>query len=260
MSLSVEHTGPVAFVTIDRPDVHNAFNGELVDGLMNTFTQLGNDSATRVIVLGGTGKSFCAGADLQWMRGSLNATQSENQQNAMLLAEMYEAIDSCPKPVLARIQGAAIGGGCGLAAVCDVVVAGPRARFGLSEVRLGLAPAVISPYVVRKIGKSHARHLFLSGARIDAAHAFRIGLVHLIAENDLELDELVISTTEQLLKGGPSAQAECKMLARFADEYTDAGPKTAEVIARLRVGDEGQEGMLAFLEKRPAEWLGSDTE
>jgi len=260
MSLLVELTGPVAFVTLNRPEIHNAFNGTLVDELKSTFTQLGEDSAVRVVVLGGAGKSFCAGADLDWMRGSLNAGEEENLQNAMHMASMYETIDSCPKPVLARIQGAAIGGGCGLAAVCDVVIAGPKARFALSEVRLGMAPAVISPYVVRKIGKSHARHLFLTGERIDATRAYQIGLVHAVAANDLELDAFVIETTERLLKGGPNAQAECKTLGRFADDYNDGGATTAAVIARLRVSEEGQEGMRAFLEKRPANWLGNNEE
>jgi methylglutaconyl-CoA hydratase len=256
-SLSVEHTGPVAFVTIDRPEIHNAFDGALIEDLTSTFTELGADNGTRVIVLAGAGKSFCAGADLGWMRSSLDASQEENLQTALTIANMFELIDSCPKPVLGRVQGAAIGGGCGLVAVCDVVVAGPKARFGLSEVRLGMAPAVISPFVVRKIGKSHARHLFLTGERIDADRALQIGLVHKVAENNLEIDELVIATTEGLLKGGPQALAECKELARFADEYDNPGPKTAQIIARLRVSDEGQEGMRAFLDKRPPDWLGN---
>jgi methylglutaconyl-CoA hydratase len=256
-SVLVEKTGPVAHVTLNRPEVHNAFDDTLIRNLASTFSTLATDDTVRVVVLSGAGRSFCAGADLNWMRRTIDFDQARNAHDSQELAGLFEIIDTCPKAVIGRVQGAAIGGGCGLVAVCDVVAASPRARFGLSEVRLGLAPAVISPYVVRKIGSSRARELFLTGDRIDANRAYDYGLVHWVCETELALDDRVIELTESLLKGGPKAIAACKELAREADQpawATETG-RAAQLIATLRTSPEGQEGMRAFLEKRPPMWL-----
>jgi len=258
MSLIVERDGPVARVTLDRPDVHNAFNEELIARLSDAIETISRNDDVRVIVLGGSGRSFSAGADLNWMGSMVDADEATNRADSLKLAAMYAAIDSCEKPVVGRVQGAAIGGGCGLVAVCDIVVAGPRARFALSEVRLGLAPAVIAPFVVRKIGTSRARELFLTGQRIDPMEAKQYGLVHRICGREDDLDSAVKKVSDALLKGGPRAQAACKLLAREADQWVDPGERTAGIIAALRVGAEGQEGMRAFLEKRTPSYSESD--
>ncbi len=254
MSLLVERDGPVARVTIDRPTVHNAFNDELIRQLTQTFEQLGGKPEVRVIVLAGSGRSFCAGADLNWMGSMVDYDEAANRADSLEIAAMYAAIDRCEKPVVGRVQGAAIGGGCGLVAVCDIVVAGPRARFGLSEVRLGLAPAVIAPYVVRKIGTSRARELFLTGQRIDPMEAKQYGLIHRICGSEDGLDSGIQRVVDALLKGGPKALAACKLLAREADLWADPAERTASIIAGLRVGAEGQEGIRAFLAKRAPSW------
>jgi len=254
--LLIEQTGPVAHVTMNRPDVHNAFNDVLIQEMLDAFQALGSSDTVRVIVLGGAGRSFCAGADLNWMRSMIEYDTARNQADSAALAQLFEVIDTCPKAVIGRVQGAAIGGGCGLVAVCDVVVAAARATFGLSEVRLGLAPAVISPYVVRKIGTSRARELFLTGDRMKAARAKEASLVHYVCDTELALDNQVVQLTASLLKGGPQAVAACKTLAREADQpqWATATGKTAELIASLRTSPEGQEGMRSFLEKRPPAW------
>ena len=255
MSISVERSDGVATVTLCRPEVHNAFNGELIADLKREFKSLGADDTVRVIVLAGAGRSFCAGADLGWMRGMVDQDEATNRKGALNLAGMYALLDACPKPVVGRVQGAAIGGGCGLVAVCDIVVAAPRARFGLSEVRLGLAPAVIAPFVVRKIGTSWARNLFLTGERIGPERAFELGLVHRLVASEDALDAAVSDVVSALLRGGPVALGACKILARQADQWTEPSERTASMIASLRVGAEGQEGMRAFLEKRTPSWL-----
>ncbi len=252
MSLLVETSAGVARVTLNRPDVHNAFDGELLLRIGQTFTALGQDPAVRVIVLAGAGKSFCAGADLAWMRSTATLDAEKNAQNALELAGLFAAIDGCPKPVVGRVHGAAMGGGVGLVACCDVVVAGPRAKFTLSEVRVGMAPAVISPFVVGKIGSSRARELFLTGDSIDAERAFQIGLVHRLA-TDETLDTLVDAAVGSLIKGGPEALAVNKRLAKEASSIPPL--ELAELIARLRTSTEAQEGMLAFLMKRPPAWI-----
>ena len=188
-SLRVERSGPdgvVARVTLDRPDVHNAFNAELIGELRSTFRKLADESPDqlRAVVLAGNGPSFCAGADVTWMRASLGLTREQNEQDAMVMAEMFDAIDTCPVPVIARVQGAALGGGMGLCAVSDLVVAETGAKFGFTETRLGILPAVISPFVITKIGETHARALFPSGKRFDAMRALRIGLVHEVVEGE----------------------------------------------------------------------------
>ncbi len=254
--LRLDRVGSVAHVVLNRAAVHNAFNDALIASLTTAFLELDRDRSVRVVVLRGEGRSFCAGADLGWMGSMVQYDEADNKRDSLELAGMYETIDRCSKPVIAQVQGAAIGGGCGLACVSDIVVCGPRARFALSEVRLGLAPAVIAPYVVRKIGSSQARWLFLTGERIGPQRAFEIGMAHKLVDEEAALDKAVETVIQDLLRGGPAAQAACKQLARQADRWVNPAERTAGIIAGLRVGVEGQEGMLAFLEKRSPAWQG----
>jgi len=241
----------VAQVTLNRPEVHNAFDAELVARLTATFEELCEREDVRVVVLRGAGASFCAGADLQWMRAMINYSYAQNLEDARALARMFEVIDHCPKPVIARVHGAAMGGGVGLVAVCDLVLATPDVRFAFSEVRLGLIPAVIAPYVVRKIGYGHARALFLTGERFDAETACRIGLVHRVVSAE-RLDEAIHQTIANLLQNGPQAMASAKMLLHATQTLPvdELRSLTIARIAELRVSPEGQEGIRAFLEKR----------
>lgn len=251
----VRQTGPVAQVTLNRPEVHNAFNDVLVGELRDAFTSFGADDDVRVVVLTGAGLSFCAGADLAWLQRAVDYTVAENDADARHLVAMLDAIDGCPKPVVARINGAALAGGAGLVAVCDVAVAVDTARFGFTEARLGLAPATISPYVVRKVGESHARALFLTAERFEAARAAAIGLVHQIVPIE-GLDAAVERVVSNLLLGGPVALDANKSLIREirGRQGDDLGAYTAGLIAHLRTSAEGQEGLRAFLEKRSSAW------
>lgn len=241
----------VAQVVLNRPEVHNAFNAELVARLTETFEQVRERDDVRVVVLRAEGASFCAGADLHWMGAIANYTYAQNLDDARALARMFEVIDHCPKPVIARVHGAAMGGGVGLVAVCDIAIASPEARFAFSEVKLGLIPAVIAPYVVRKIGYGHARALFLTGERFDAETALRIGLVHRIAPAE-QLDDAVQQVIRGLLQNGPQAMASAKMLLNATQTLPidELRSLTVARIAELRVSPEGQEGIRAFLEKR----------
>ena len=245
----------MATVTMNRPDSHNALNADLIEALTRCFEELAEDQETRVVVLSGEGRSFCAGADIGYMRETVGLSYEENLEDARRLAMMFWTIDECPKPVVAKVLGAAMGGGAGLLAVADVVVADSEARFAFSEVRLGIGPATIAPFVVRKIGTSHARSLFLTGERFDAERAREIGLVHRIVSRD-GLDEAVEEKVGELLEGGPVAQATIKGLLRRLEttEPMDAPGLTARVISELRTGEEGQEGLAAFLEKREPGW------
>ncbi|MGM0578252.1 MAG: enoyl-CoA hydratase/isomerase family protein [Myxococcota bacterium] len=254
--LVVERQGPVARVWMNRPDVHNAFNDALVRELSEAFRALSADDDVRAIVLGGRGRSFCAGADLSWMRSMATFTDEDNIRDSRKLAGLFDLVDRCPKPVIGRIQGAAIGGGTGLVAVCDVPIAAERAKFGFSEVRLGLAPAVISPFLVARIGVGVARELFVTGARFKADRAKEIGLVNRVEPDEEALDAAVDETLEAILQGAPRAQAACKHLAKTVAEEPRkvAFEKTARLIADLRAAEEGQEGMAAFLERRPPAW------
>lgn len=258
-TLLVEEQRSVVSVTLNRPDVHNAFNDELIREASEVFTSLEKRTDVRVIVLRGVGPNFCAGADLNWMSRMVSYSREENVRDSTLLAKMFALIDACPHPVVGRIQGAAIGGGVGLVSVCDIAIATPRSKFGLSEVKLGILPAVISPYVISKIGQSHARALFLTGERFDAARALQIGLVHRIAESEEDLDRLTRETVDQLLSSGPEAVRACKKLIRqvAASERVDAIGFTIEAIAERRVSPEGQDGMSAFLTRKPAPWIPS---
>jgi methylglutaconyl-CoA hydratase len=260
-SLRLERSGPgnvVARVTLARPDVHNAFDASLIAALRATFAALAREDPgqLRAVILAGDGPSFCAGADLDWMRAAIALDTEANEQDAMAMADMFEAIDTCPVPVIARVQGAALGGGMGLLAVSDLVIAESGARFGFTETRLGILPSVISPFVVAKIGESHARALFPGGRRFDATRAARIGLVHEIVEGDDALDAAVDTAVSDVLAGGPTATRAAKAVIREIRGLGHGSAKwhTARVIARQRTSDEAQEGFRAFTEKRRAAW------
>jgi methylglutaconyl-CoA hydratase len=259
--LRVERSGPgdaVARVTLTRPEVHNAFNASLIAELRSTFAGLARQEPTelRAVVLAGDGPSFCAGADIDWMRAAMVLDVEGNEQDAMAMAEMFETIDTCPVPVVARVQGAALGGGMGLCAVADVVVAEAGTRFGFTETRLGILPAVISPFVIAKVGESHARALFPGGRRFDAFRAQRIGLVHEVVEGEEALDRAVDAAVGDVLAAGPTAARAAKAIIREVRGLGHGASKwhTARVIARQRVGDEAQEGFRAFTERRSPAW------
>lgn len=249
----IERAGTRANVTMNRPDVRNAFNAALIAALREAFAVLGADDGVRSIVLAGAGVTFSGGADINWMRASLELTEDENRRDAEAMAAMFAAIDRCPKPVIARVHGAALGGGCGLVAAADIAVAAADATFGFTEVKLGIIPAVISPFVIAKIGQSHARALFVTGERFDAAHAQRIGLVHHVVAAG-ELDARIDAIAAELRTAGPHAVAAAKALVRDVVAAGDASALTARAIAKQRTTPEGQEGLRAFLERRPAGW------
>ena len=255
--LTIRTDGPVLHVSLNRPDVRNAFNEELIAEL-TSWARSVTTTAARVAVLFGNGKAFCAGADLTWMSKMIGYTREENVADARRLAGMYEALDTLPIPLIGRVHGAALGGGVGLAAVCDIVVAAEDTAFGFAEVKLGIIPAVISPFVLRKIGESAARELFLTGARFSADRAREIGLVHAVAA-ETDLDRVVAKYVNDLLSSGPQAVGAAKALIRgvAARDGQAAVDFTVEAIAAQRVTPEGQEGMRAFLEKRPAAWTQS---
>jgi methylglutaconyl-CoA hydratase len=246
----------VARVWLSRPDVRNAFDQQMVTELRRVLDELALSDTVRVVVLGGRGKVFCAGADLEWMKAVANLGPEENAREARALADLFFALDSLPKPVVARVHGAALGGGTGLVATSDLALAAAGTRFGFTEVRLGLIPAVISPYAVRKIGESAARELFLTGERFDAMKAREIGLVRAVVPED-ELDEALEERVGQLLQAGPRALAEAKALIRAVSEQglDEVRPHTVERLAALRASPEGQEGLKAFLEKRKPDWV-----
>jgi methylglutaconyl-CoA hydratase len=237
--LRIERDQSVLRVTLARPERRNAFDAALIAELTEAFADVGD---ARAIVLAGEGQAFCAGADIEWQRSSIDLSFEENVEDAHRLYRMCETIDRCPAPVVARIQGYALGGGSGLAACADVAIAATDAVFGFSEVKLGIIPAVISPFVLPKIGQ-HARRYFLTGERFDADTALRIGLVHEVAD---DLDEAVGSVVDELLSSGPQAVREAKRLIR----ERPAGEETAQIAARMRTNEEGQERLRAFLERR----------
>ena len=245
----------VVTITLNRPDVHNAFNDAMMGELQAVFEDIGND--VRLIILRGAGRSFCAGADLAGMKALKDAGEDVNRKQAETLAAMYRVINSVPVPVIGVVHGAALGGGTGLAAVCDFVIASLRAMFGLTEVRLGIVPAVISPYVMAKIGESNARAYFLSGMRFGAEDALRLGLVHRVVDEDA-LDDSVSEIVEGFLQNGSNAMRLVKQLIAELPHYADEDARiqyTSGMIAKARISDEGQEGMGAFLEKRKARWV-----
>jgi methylglutaconyl-CoA hydratase len=255
-ALQVEIQQGIATVRMNRPDVHNAFDDALIGALTAELRRLDAAQEVRVIVLAANGNSFCAGADLKWMQRMATYSREENLRDAMALADLMRTLDGVKKPTIARVQGAAFGGGVGLVACCDIAIASTEAAFSLSEVRLGLIPSVISPYVIAAIGEREARRYFLTAERFDAVEARRIGLVHDVVDSGA-LDEAVATIAGHLLKGGPQALAAAKKLIadvsrRAMDDALSA--ETARRIAAIRVEREGQEGLAAFLEKRPPAW------
>jgi methylglutaconyl-CoA hydratase len=245
----------VLWITLNRPDIHNAFNSETILELTDVFDGVKRDNSVRVVVLTGEGKSFCAGADINWLREIVDYSFDQNLEESLQLAEVLFKIYTLPKPTIAMVNGAAIGGGTGFLSVCDIAVAAEEAKFGLSEVQIGLVPAAISPYVVRKIGESKAREYFLSGKRISAQKAAEIGLINEVVSKD-NLKKRVEELIEQLLASGPEAIASCKELILNVPRMSleDVKEYTARMIANLRISEEGQEGMSAFLEKRKPRW------
>jgi methylglutaconyl-CoA hydratase len=245
-ALRVERDGSVLRVTLARPERRNAFDAALIDELTTAFADVGE---ARAVVLRGDGPSFSAGADVEWMRSSVELSFDENVADALRLRALLDAIDGCPAPVVAAVQGHALGGGCGLVACCDIAIASPDAQFAFTEVKLGIVPAVISPFALAKIGPGAARRWFVTGERFSAGTALQIGLVHEVAA---DLDAAVTRVVGELLAAGPQAARAAKRLARAP---LSAG-ETARLIAQHRTSDEGQEGLRAFLDKRPPAWDG----
>jgi methylglutaconyl-CoA hydratase len=243
-TVQVEREGPVLRVTLARPERRNAFDAELIRELGQAFVDVGK---ARAVVLAGEGASFCAGADVDWMRASVGLSFDENVADANAMRQMFEAIDNCPAPVVARVQGHALGGGAGLVGASDIAISARDTVYAFSEVKLGIIPAVISPFALAKIGAGHARRYFVTGERFDADVALRIGLVSEVAD---DLDAAVDRVVGELLSAGPLAARWAKRLVR----ERPAGPETARWIAERRASDEGQEGLRAFLEKRRASW------
>lgn len=256
--LRIERSGPVARVALARPEVRNAFNVELIAALTHAFAALAAEppDALRAVVLAGDGSVFCAGADVAWMRAAAKMDMAANEADAGRLATMLDAIDTCPVPVIARVQGAALGGGMGLCAVSDIVAATADTTFGFTETRLGILPAVIGPYALAKIGESHARALFLPGSRFGAERAQRIGLVHEVMADEAALDARLRELLDEILAAGPTAVREAKALIRRLRGQPSAQSRalTVAAIARQRTSPEGQEGLSAFLDKRDPSW------
>ena len=257
-SLAIEHQGAVGLITMNRPERHNAFDDALIEELTAALRAMEAEDGVRIVVLSGAGKSFSAGADLNWMKRMAGFSREENERDAMQLGALMRTLAHLRKPTLARVQGAAYGGGVGLVACCDIAVATHTATFSLTEARLGLIPAVISPYVVAAIGERAARRYFTTAERFDAAEAWRLGLVHELAPDDDEMDAKLGEVVEALLACGPAAQREAKELIRAVSGRPVTGEliqDTAERIARIRSSPEGREGVNAFLEKRRASWV-----
>jgi methylglutaconyl-CoA hydratase len=248
--------GKITKVRLNRPDIHNALNDYVINELYNIFDLLDKTSETRVIVLTGNGASFCAGADLNWMKGVVNYSSDRNYDESKKLADLLYLIYTNSKPVIARVNGPAIGGGAGLMAACDIVISVDNAKFAFSEVSLGLVPAVISPFVVRRIGERAARELFITARRVDAHEAKSIGLVDFICQSD-ELDDKVDDVCRMIVKNASGAIRTVKELMTDLHrlQFPDLGEHTAKMIASLRAGKEGQEGMNAFINKRKPGWM-----
>ncbi len=256
--LHYEVADSVASITLQRPQLHNAFNAELIAELSAAIRSARDDERARVLVLTGSGESFSAGGDLNWMQAMAKASREDNRLDSLRLAAMFRALDNLPKAVIARVNGPAFGGGVGLISCCDVSIAVRSAKFALSEVRLGLIPATIAPFVQARIGMAGMRRYALSGERFDAATAHQIGLIDAIAEDQQALDELLQAQIRQLLMAAPGAVAECKQLIRklaAGDWSADATDKhSAAWIARVRASEEGKHGLQAFLHKHKARW------
>jgi methylglutaconyl-CoA hydratase len=255
-TIAYARTDDVATVSFNRPDIHNAFNSAVISELLDLFRTIGKDKSIRVVILTGNGKSFCAGADLNWMRGVITQSFDQNLAEANALAELFYTIYTLRQPVIARVNGAAIGGGTGFVAVCDFAVAAKTATFSFSEVKIGVVPACIGPYVVKKIGEGRSRELFITGERMTADRALEVGLVNRMVE-DTDLDVAVDKFVQAILSSGPEAVAMAKKLVAEVPDMIPQQyrPYTAEMIAKLRISDEGQEGMDAFLNKRTPSWV-----
>jgi methylglutaconyl-CoA hydratase len=254
--LTLDKQGGVARITLDRPELRNAFDDALIASLTKAFLEVENDKAIRVLVLAGNGPAFCAGADLNWMKRMAAYGYDENLADARALADMLATLDRMPKPTIARVHGPVFAGGTGLVAACDIAVGTPEAKFCLSEAKLGLSPATISPYVIRAMGERMARRYFLTAEVFDAEEAYRIGMLSALIPRE-SLDALIDSMVKHLVAGGPEAHAKIKDLIRAVanrpvDETLRAD--TAQRIAEIRVSPEGKEGIASFLEKRKASW------
>ncbi len=256
-TIEYRRDGVVARIDLNRPDLHNAFNDTMITELTTLLEAIAADSGVRVVVLGANGRSFCAGADLNWMKRQKEYSFEQNREDAIALAELMFRLFTMPQPTVARVQGATIGGGTGLSSACDIVIASTRAKFSLSEVKIGLVPACISPYVIRRLGPGLAGEYFLTGERLTAVKAHAAGLVNEVVE-EAQLDEAVQRRIDQLITSGPEALNVSKELVRNVPgmSFDEVKVYTAEAIARLRISPEGQEGMTAFFEKRPPSWCG----
>jgi len=245
----------LARVTFNRPEIHNAFNSVVITEMQQVFDDIAADDTLRAVVLTGAGKSFCAGADLNWMRGVIKQSFDENLRESNALADLFWSIYSCKRPVIGKINGAAIGGGTGVVAVCDIAIAARSAVFSFSEVKIGVVPACIGPYVIKKMGEGKTRELFITGERMKAERAHEVGLINRVVDDD-QLDEAADRLIHAILTSGPEAVAMAKKLISEAPGMSPEQfkPYTAEMIARLRISDEGQEGMDAFLNKRKPRW------
>jgi len=254
-TVSYEKDGRVARVTFCRPEIHNAFNSTVISEMADVFKQIEADQDIRVVLLTGEGKSFCAGADLNWMKSVVDQTYEQNLSESNDLADLFYQMYTCTRPIVGRINGAAIGGGTGFVAVCDIALAAESAKFSFSEVKIGVVPACIGPYVIRKLGEGKARELFITGERMKAGRAYEVGLVNKVVEDD-RLDDEVDRLINTILTSGPNAVATAKRLVSEVPAMTPEQfkPYTAEMIAKLRLSDEGQEGMNAFLSKRKPSW------
>jgi len=262
-TLVTERQGPLGLITFNRPERHNAFDDTLIAELTETLRSMEAEDGVRVIVLSGAGRSFSAGADLDWMKRAATYSKDENQRDAMALGTLMRLLDHLRKPTIARVQGPAYGGGVGIVACCDIAIATQSATFALTEVKLGLIPAVISPYVIAAIGARHARRYFLTAERFDAAEAYRIGLIHDLAADEADLDDKIGTLVDALLAGGPVAHREAKELVRAVANrpmHSEILQDTAERIARIRTSPEGREEIAAFIEKRKASWVPPEPE
>jgi methylglutaconyl-CoA hydratase len=254
-TIEIKKEKNITKIFLNRPEVHNAMNENLMKELTTCFKELSKDESTRIIILTGRGKSFCAGADLNWMKSMAKYSKDENIKDSRLLLNLYEAIYNCPKPVIGRVNGHAFGGGIGLFAVCDIIIAIPECKFAFSEVKLGIIPAVISTYIVRKIGLSNMKRLFITGERFNSEYAKELGLIDYIVPQE-KLDEKIKNYVELLQSSGPNAIVEVKKLIDSCEKMNREKYKeyTVEKISELRVSQEGQEGIKAFLEKRKSNW------
>ena len=255
-TITYDKQDSVGTITFNRPEIHNAFNDTVIDEMSHLFTELAKDASLRVVVITGKGKSFCAGADLNWMRSVVTQSYEQNLNESNRLADLFYQIYTFKRPVIGKINGAAIGGGTGFVAVCDIAIAAESAKFSFSEVKIGVVPACIGPYVIKKMGEGKARELFITGERMKADRAFEVGLVNKVVK-DSELDSDVDALIKSIQSSGPQAVAMAKKLVSEVPSMTPQQfkPYTAEMIAKLRISDEGQEGMDAFLNKRKPNWV-----